>query len=329
MKIPSHSIVDCQFQADLYLQLSRMEEAGLSAQMAVDILNSTSKKISKQLTFFKKHLHAGHSITDSGYKSGLFSKLDRDLLHAGEFSGNLGQIYEQLAMFYANKALRLKQIKSKLYLPFLILILFIFITPLPALFSNSISASFYLWTSLTSLMQITLLVYLVINLIPWLTTGSLRFLGLAPLVFQLQISFPIISSCIYARQINLFMIYLGMMLSSGIVISDAVSKALDTINNPIIRKQFRPTVESIKNGTCLSESLRCVKNINEAMIQKIVVGEESGRLAETITHFAKLDGEELAAQDAMLAEWLPRIFYIFILGFVGYAILTNSSISSI
>jgi len=306
-----------------------MEEAGLSAQMAVGLLNSPSKKTSAQFKLFLKHLKSGLSITDSGYKSGLFSEFDRQLLHAGEFSGNIGQVYKQLSRFYAAKDIRTKQLKSKLYLPFLILLLFIFISPLPALFSNTLSASVYIWTSSIQLIQIALFFYLSFNLIPWLTNGPLKFLGLSPLIYQIQIGLPGISSWIYARQINLFMTYLAMMLASGVVITEAAEKALRTINNPKLRTKFHPLITSLNNGISFAESLRSISEINELMIQKVVVGEESGRLAETILHFANIDSEELAAQDTLLAEWIPRIIYIVILVLVGYSMINNASISSI
>ena len=318
-----------QLKADLYLQLSRMEEAGLTPQHALEIVNQDKTTMTKAISFFQKYLKAGRPISESGFAAGIFSEFDRELIHAGESSGNMMYVYQQLARFYSDKAIRIKQIKSKLYLPIVILVLFIFINPLPALISNAISASDYLSASFGSLIKLYLLYYLSFNLIPWLTGGPLKFLGLAPLVFRLQAVLPFISTWLYARNINLLMTYLGMMLASGIAISDAIRKAINTINNPIFKAQFQPVISSINNGVTLADSLRLVPEIKETMIQQILVGEESGRLAETILHFSEIDREELAAQDKFLAEWIPRIIYFVILVSVAYSMITSSSISSI
>ncbi|OUR64186.1 hypothetical protein A9Q79_07015 [Methylophaga sp. 42_25_T18] len=329
MKPTLPSINSSQLKADLYLQLSRMEEAGLTPQHAVEVLDSHHNKTTKHLKLFQQYLKAGKSITESGFNAGIFSTFDKEIIHAGETSGNMENVYKQLAKLYANKAINIKQIKTKLSLPVLILTLFIFIQPLPALIVNTISASEYLWASIGTLLRIALLFYIILNLVSWLTRGPLKFLGLAKSIYQLQLLLPWISKWFLTRQINNFLTYLSLMLSAGIAISEALPKAINTINNPLFGSKFNPAASAINKGSSLTESLRLVPEMDEKIIQQIKIGEESGKLAETIQHFTNIKRNELIAQDNFLAEWIPRIIYFLIVSIVAYSIVTGPTLSSI
>jgi len=329
MKPTLPSINSSQLKADLYLQLSRMEEAGLTQQHAVEILDNHQNKFTKNLKLFQQYLKAGKPITESGFKAGIFSAFDKEIIHAGETSGNMENVYKQLAKLYSHKAINIKQIKTKLSLPILILTLFIFIQPLPALVLNTITASEYLWATIGTLLRIALFFYIILNLVNWLTRGPLKFLGLAKPIYQLQLILPGISKWFITRQINNFLTYLSLMLTAGIAISEALPKAINTINNPLFGSKFNPAVSAINKGISLAESLRLVAEIDEKIIQQIKVGEESGKLAETIQHFTDIKRNELIAQDKFLAEWIPRLIYFVILVSVAYSMVTSSSISSI
>ena len=329
MKPTLPSINSSQVKADLYLQLSRMEEAGLTPQHAVEILDNHQNKITKHLRLFQQYLKAGKPITESGFNAGIFSAFDKEIVHAGETSGNMENVYKQLAKLYSNKAINIKQLKTKLSLPILILTLFIFIQPLPALILNTISVPEYLWTSIGTLLRIGLFFYIILNVVSWLTRGPLKFLGLAKSIYQLQLILPRLSNWFITRQINNFLIYLSLMLAAGIAISEAFPKAMNTINNPMFRIKFNPAASAIYKGISLTESLRLVLEMDEQIIQQIKVGEESGKLAETIQHFTDIKRDELIAQDNFVVELIPRIIYLFIVGIVAYSIVTGSTLSSI
>ncbi len=316
-------------RADIYFQLSRMEAAGFSALQGFELLKKTHRKAFKQIQLLQHHLKAGRSIAESGYRAGVFTESDKDLLDAGENSGNLSIIYQQLARHYEQKVKRLKKIKSKSYLPFAILVIALFVQPLPALVVGEMSALDYLMISGGRLFKIVLLFYFMIKLPFWLTQGRLQFLGLRNIVYQLQLKLPLISSWLKTRQINGFFQSLGLMLTAGMPILDALPKAVITINNPLLRNQFEPVLLATASGGGLSSALSAVNDIDYPSIQMLLVGEQSGKLAETMLHFTKIKSENIEMQEDSLAEWLPRLFYFIVVCWVGASLISNGPVGSV
>ena len=325
---PHRPTVSSECRADIYLQLSRLEDAGFPAQQAFELLQKTNYKYHNQLQQLQRYLKSENTIAESGFKAGIFSEFDQDLLQAGEASGNLGGIYKQLASYYAQKVKRSRKIKSQCYLPFAILIIAFFVQPLPALISNEISRLDYLVVSVGRLFKIALFFYITVRLPFWLTHGRLRFIGLANLVYQLQFKLPLISSWLIKRQVNEFFRSLGLMLAAGMPILDALPKALNTIANPVLKLQFEPLMLATRQGSPLVDALLEVDEIDGRIIQLLLAGEKSGKLAETMLHHTKIETGNIELQEDLLAEWIPRLFYFMVTVWVAYSII-GSNFSSL
>jgi len=318
--------ISIETQAEIYLQLSRLEEAGFPVLQAVELLQKTNLKSHNQIQQMQRFLKLGNSIADSGYKSGIFSEFDKSLLQAGEASGNILAIYKQLARYYAQKVSRLKKLKSKCYLPLITLIIALFIQPLPAFILNEISIVNYLVLSIGGLCKIGLITYTIIKLPAWLTTGKLQFLGLKNLAYSLQLKLPLVSSWIITRQINEFFRSLGLMLAAGLPMTIALEKSVKTISNPLLSTTFNSVILSTQNGGSLTDALINIAEIDYETIQILLVGEKSGKLAKTILHQVKIKQENIELQDDLLAEWIPRIFYVLVTAWVATSIFSGNSI---
>jgi general secretion pathway protein F len=72
-------------------------------------------------------------------------------------------------------------------------------------------------------------------------------------------------------------------------------------------------------------ALRLVTVIKPSTLQIMASGEQSGRLADTLLHFTRIEAESSALQDDALTEWLPRLVYGVIAGWMAYAILTSGA----
>ncbi len=317
----SKSKITEQTKADIYLQLARLDEAGFSALQAFELLLKTNKKSRAQLQQILRLVKAGKPVADSGYRAGIFSASDKELLFAGEAAGNLGIIYKQLANYYAQKVKRAKKIKSQCYLPLAVLTIALFVQPLPALILNEINGLDYLLISVGRLLKVASLIYILINLPFWLTRGRLQFLGLKNLVYSFQLKLPFISSWIISRQVNEFLRSLGLMLTAGMPILDALPKSLNTITNPLLRKQFDQVVLATQQGGSLTDALDKVFEVDNQAIQLLLVGEKSGKLAKTMLHYTKIEKEKTDLQEDLLAEWIPRFFYFLVSVWVAFSII--------
>ncbi len=320
--------ISVEIQAKLYLQLSRLEEAGFPAIQAFELLKKNNSQCISQIHKLLGFLKRGSSIADSGYRAGIFSEFDRDLLQAGEVSGSIGEIYKQLAKHYEQKVKRVKRIKSKCYLPLIVLVIALFIQPLPSFILNEIAFIDYLLVSVGGLLKIILFIYLIIKLPFWLTLGKLKKWGLKNLVYSIQLKLPFISSWLITRQLNEFLNSLGLMLAAGVDILDALPKSLKTIKNPNLRKQFDSVILFTQQGGSLVDALADIPEMDIQAIQLLRVGEKSGKLANSILHYVKIKKQDIDLQDDLLAEWIPRIFYFLVSIWVASSILTGNPIST-
>lgn len=314
--------------AALYLQLACLEEAGLPAQQAFEIIRKNNPKIHARVRQLQKYLRTGKTITEAGVRAGVFRQSDKDLLNVGETCGNLWSIYKQLADHYEQKEKRSKKIKSQCFLPAITLLIALMIQPLPALFLNEISGFEYIQISVFRLFKILLLLYIIFNLSYWLTDGRLRFLGLKNWVYNIQYKLPVLSTWLVHKQINGFLNSLGLMLNAGLSIMVALEKAINTIKNPILKKQFKPLILAINKGGSFGDAIATIKPVEHQTIQQIVSGEQSGKLADTLMHISIIGNENINLQEDLFAEWIPKIFYFLISGWIVYSIISSSALTN-
>ena len=311
------------FSAQLFLQLSRMEAAGLPAIEAFSLIETTDSSESKRLRQSQQYLKKGLPMSEAGFKSGIFNEIDKSLVHAGEASGQLIAVYKQLADYYEDKFMRWKKIKSRLYFPILILTLALFVQPIPLLVASKISVAVYLQMSLGRLVLLALAAFLMCKL-----PRVLELFGLSGLFYRLQLSTPKVKKWIEHRQINQFLFILAMMLEAGVAFSVALPKAVKSIKNTQLRNQFKPALKGLTTGASVTELLLNVNVIKPITLQIIRTGEESGTLARSLLHFSKQEAETISIHDEMFAEWLPRIVYLVIALWMANSIL-GSSFSSV
>lgn len=305
--------------ASLFTQLHHLESAGLPCLQAFSILSHSESQLKKPLLFIQQQIKAGRSVSEAGFRAGIFNDVHKTLLHAAESSGRLAEVYEQLASYYTGLASRIRKIKSRLYLPILILSLALFIKPIPALINSSISIVEYLQLSLGRLLEIGLLVFLLLSI-----PRIFRNLGAEAVWHRLQLSTPVVKQWVIKHQINEFFFILALMLESGVTFSDALPKAVASIKNTQLRKAFKPALAMLSSGRSVTDTLSEVSVMSSTMLQIVASNEQSGKLASGVLHFTKIEAEDIGLQDDTLAEWLPRIVYTMIAAWMAYSILGSS-----
>ncbi len=304
--------------ATLFTQLKRLELAGLPAVQAVEIMLRSELELKKPLAMMQQQLKSGRSISESGHRAGIFNDTHKTLIHAAEASGRLADVYSLLAHHYTGLNSRIKKIKSRLYLPALMLTLSLFIQPLPALISSQISGSAYLQLSLGRLLAIGLAVLLLVRL-----PGILQGLGAETAWHRLQLRIPGVTQWIIKRQIHSFFVILAIMLESGLAFGDALPKAVASIKNSYLKEKFIPALSQAASGVSVANTLAKVPVINASLLSIVNNGEQSGTLSSSLLHFAELETETIALQDDALAEWIPRLVYSLVAIWIGYSLLID------
>ncbi len=273
--------------ANIYSQLAHLEKSGIPITNAIKLLNTGEIGNRAKLTL--KYIKQGKPLSEAGAKAKLFTGIDVTLIKVAEVSGKSTEIFQQLAQFHQDKANLTKQIKSKLILPITVLLLAIFIQPFPDLFSG----------------KITIIGYL-------LETIGLTILLIGIFYILIKLKLPYFSKWQKRRDILNFIQSLGLMLQAGLPILEALPKSYQVVENNALRQKLRKISTHLRTGNNFAEAFIKL-DINNIANQFILTGEQSGSLAEMLLHYAKLESEDIALHDKMLATWIPRIIYAFII----------------
>jgi len=297
--VAKNKLLNIESLSLLFQQLAQLESAGIPIAVAVGLIKTKDANLQKRLTHMQQLISAGASVASAGFKLGVFNHTHQTILSAAENSGKLAEIYQQLATYYANKYSRNKKIKSRLYLPAVTLLLALFIEPIPLLVNSTISVETYLGLSLGRFILIACVLFIASKL-PSLFQS---------LFYRLQLQLPKVKGWVIRRQMNEFILMLATLLDAGVMFSEALPLAVATIKNTDLRARFDRAIRDCHSGDSVTHILSKVKGMPGVALQIIHTGEESGKLATSVHHYAKREADMINLADDALAEWLPRLFY--------------------
>lgn len=307
--------------ANLYLQLGRMEEAGIPAQVAFTLLSQAEGESGKRASVALSYLNRGRSLAEAGKRAGLFVGLDAEIIKVAEASGTHAEIYRQLSQTYEEEARWQQQLQARLVLPLTISGLGLFINPLPALVAGSITLIGYLMGSVGVLLLLALVIWGLLRLSAWLRYGWLQSFG--HLLDKFQMKMPSLRQWYTRRSLRDFMRALGLMLQAGHPLLEALPKAYNVVANAILRQQLQFLSIRLKAGDTFAQAFSQVKDMDPVAIQLVTTGDQAGKLADMLLHYVKLESEAIDLQHEQLAAWLARLVYALGAGWIILGIFST------
>ena len=303
-----------QTRAQLFSHLGAMERAGVPAERALASL-ALPADADDALRRFREQLAKGSDIAAAGLRSGLLNPLDSSLVSAAQASGSLAAIYLRLAERYAHKAQQATALKSRLLMPVAVLILALFIQPLPALVAGRLSIGGYLWVGLWPLLLLVGVYWGGRQLLLRQQTS-----GVDGLLSRL----PLVGSSYARSNLRDFVESLGLMLEAGMAMLDALPKACATLGDARLRRQFSGLPEAIRQGHSLATAMTPLTFPGRAMLLGMVrTGEASGSLPASLLRYADLESRQLDSLREQWAIWLPRLFYAGVMLWMAYGMISG------
>jgi type II secretory pathway component PulF len=113
-----------------------------------------------------------------------------------------------------------------------------------------------------------------------------------------------------------------MQLNAGINVIDGLEAAQRASRSGLIRAAVEHAIPELRGGAQVGGLLAVSGAFPEPMIRSFCVGEQTGELDQELQRMAREYQTEGLARLETLAEWLPRFFYIAILLYLGYGIIT-------
>lgn len=318
-------------------KMSILLSSGHEITKIIDILSKQSnKKLSEIFLKISNHIQKGNSITQSFNNTSLFSKFFISTLMAGEVSGNLDKVMDDLAQYYdREERLKSKIMTISIYPTILIILslstfIFMMILVIPnfqmVFINNNIkppmitqilievsifTRKYYLMLILGFLGFILVLLYLI------KTNKRIKYFKD---LFKLKC--PFIKNIFQLIIITRFCRTLGILMHSGVNIIDAIDISSKVVENEIIYKKLSITKEYIKKGNNISYSLERSKVFPKTFVSMIKIGEESGNLDSTLNVTYKFYEEELNLKIEQLIKVIDPAMTIIIGGIIGIFIIS-------
>ena len=329
----------------------RWFEAGLSAydlalmtrQLAVliaaaipleEVLRAVAKQTEKRhvqslLLSVRSKVMEGHSFAQALKQSGSFPPLYIATIAAGERSGHLELILEQLADYTENRFTMQKKIQRALIYPILLMLmsfaivigLMTFVVPdivkvfenseqaLPLLTRVMMGASAFIVAAWPIMLAATVLAIFLLR--RFVRTEAGRY-ALDRWILRL----PLMGKLSRGINASRFASTLSILSQSGVPLVDALHIGAAVSNNWLIRDAIVVAAEKVTEGGNLSTQLERSGYFPPMMVQMIRSGEASGELESMLSRAASMQDREVNTLISTLLALLEPLMLVFMAGIV-------------
>mgnify|MGYP001588852509 CR=1 FL=1 len=138
---------------------------------------------------------------------------------------------------------------------------------------------------------------------------------------MIKLHIPFIREFIRNAEIAKFARTLGILLKNGLSVYDSLALATDTLDNDALRTQLRRAGQDIvQQGATLSSSLAKIKVFPNFAVNMIAVGEESGKLEESLSGIASSYEKEVEQAIGVMTSLLEPLLILVIGGVIGFIV---------
>jgi type IV pilus assembly protein PilC len=268
-----------------------------------------------------------------------FDNIVVSLVHAGEESGRLTEIFKQLADSIKWQDEMALQSKNMMIYPAFVgitvlgitLFLMIYLVPQLAAFISNMGQTIPLQTQVLLATSGLFVHYWHFMLATPIALIALFKLGLAwdsrmqyrldHFKLQCVLIGPVLRRIIMARFANAF----AMMYSSGISILDCIANLRDLVNNRVIAASLDQVIREIESGKNMTQSFLDTGVFPPLVVRMIRVGEATGRLDEAlynVSYFYDRDVRDAIRKTQILIEPVMTITLGLLLGWVMLSVLS-------
>ena len=300
----------------LTLQLSTLVQAGLPLEEALDAVakQSSKRKVASLLWAVRSRVMEGHALASAlGQFPRAFPELFRATVAAGERSGHLGHVLEQLAAYTQARQASRQKIQMALVYPLILML------------ASLAIVGFLLGYVVPDVVKIFVDSG---QPLPWLTraligvSNGLRnhfllLMGLLATLFGLWrwswqqpqwrlrwhrwvLNAPVLGEVLRAMEAARFASTLAILGKSAVPLVDALEIAAAVIGNLTIRARMVDVARSVREGATLTRGLELSGDIPPMMLHMIASGERAGELDRMLARAAEQQENSLAARIALV-----------------------------
>lgn len=307
-------------------QLSTLVLSGLPLEECLSAAaeQAESARIRSMLMAVRSKLLEGYSLADSllVYPRA-FPKLYRSTVAAGEQSGNLGLVLEQLADYVESQNETRAKIKNASIYPAILLtaaigvLVFLLTTIIPKLTTSLASSGRELPTATKMVLAVSDfliqwwpaliigLVMLIIGFIVWNQHPRRR-----QMTHQFMLKLPLVGKMSKGLNTSRYASTLSILTSSGVPLVDAMRIAEEVLENIPIQLAMHDAARKVSEGGSLSDALRESGYMPPMMIHMVASGERSGDVDKMLSRVADSQSRSLKDLIGVLVSLFEPIMLI-------------------
>jgi type II secretory pathway component PulF len=278
-----------------YEQLATMARAGVSLRQS--LVNLSDRFPQAEVRRLSEAIQRGES-TALAFEGAGFRPFETSLVEAGEKSGRLEVIYQQLAAFWKEELELQGAVKRRLVYPFFLLHLAAFLGPITLLTESFIGYVFGVMVRLALMYGLAIAAYAVAQAIWKTAEGQRRWLRL-----------PLIGPAIRDTYAYRWTLALSLEFSAGIPLPQAVADAWRATGYHGREERATEAQRRLDEGEALSALIKEWPEFIPDWRGYVETGEYSGKLEETLTMLRDQGQTEWKRSQEILSEWLPKILY--------------------
>lgn len=319
-------------------QLSTMFSAGLTIEKSIGNLLQEEKNLRfrKVLANIANDLKRGLSLSEALAKHpGVFSNLFVALVHAGEISGSLHIILEQLSDYLETVAETRRKVISAMTYPAVVIIfmsliitfLLLFVVPLFTDIYDKFGARLpgptriLVGTSqLISHNFITAFLALFVGL-TFLWVVSLTERG-GYIFDTIKLKFPILGLLLYNTIMNKYAKTFGILLGSGVPVLESIDHVQKVVGNKVVERGLDVTKRMVKDGFSISVSMKKSLVFPPTLVQLVATGEETGEIDKLLDKAATFYEKQVDAIVERLTSLIEPLLIIMLGSTVAIILIT-------
>ncbi len=136
----------------------------------------------------------------------------------------------------------------------------------------------------------------------------------------IKIDAPLFGALFRKLYVSRFARTAEMMLATGVPMLDSIKIAIGAVSNTVVEEEYSKSLEVIKGGKALSESLRDREYMLPLVPQMASIGEESGQIDEMLGKAAQVYENELDEQINNISTMIEPILMVIMAALIGVVV---------
>lgn len=319
--------------------LAIMLDSGIPLKEALEVMSGqvSSKNLQRMLSVMIRDLSDGFTLSSSLEKfPRVFKPFSVSIIRVGESSGTLpNALHYQAQQLEKAKELEGK-IKGALTYPIIIFFGAIGIAAylsfgiLPKLMPMFTSLNVNLPPMTKALLAISnfirfkwWLILAVVGAVSLISFLLYRIKSVKYFVHGMLIRIPVFGPLMRAIQVAFFTRILGILLSSGVQIVQAIAVTAVSSSNLVYQKALKDISERVERGEAITDELEKNSNLFPKITTGMIkVGDRTGRLAESLMNAAEFSEKEVDEATKTLSTLIEPITLLLVGGLVGFIALS-------